>query len=220
MALSSLAPKRLDYVFSYTRGCFRGSSGMNVQWAQNNLKPFFLSFLCPPSLPPSSLSFFLLFWETCLSQLHSPHSARPGQEHSWPDLVEPVDRRMERSPPRARFLRKHAQVWGLRAWASDLHQTALCLSVCREGAWDEGSRRQMGRREGEGVSRPKLCQQSSLMCASIMGICALGKQGSPLGETVRNNNYCNTGAKLCLNCWSLPTSCRCQERWTQLRMGL
>ncbi|KAK2862509.1 hypothetical protein Q5P01_002042 [Channa striata] len=41
--------------------------------------------------------------------LHSPHSARPGQEHSWPDLVEPVDRRMERSPPRARFLRKHAQ---------------------------------------------------------------------------------------------------------------
>ncbi|MEQ2163905.1 hypothetical protein GOODEAATRI_001095 [Goodea atripinnis] len=51
----------------------------------------------------------------CLTvvMLHSPHSARPGQEHSWPDLVEPVDRRMERSPPRARFLRKHAQVWGL-----------------------------------------------------------------------------------------------------------
>ncbi|KAM4741696.1 uncharacterized protein FYW61_003065 isoform 1-T1 [Anableps anableps] len=48
-----------------------------------------------------------------LVKLHSPHSARPGQEHSWPDLVEPVDRRMERSPPRARFLRKHAQVWGL-----------------------------------------------------------------------------------------------------------
>ncbi|KAK5612646.1 hypothetical protein CRENBAI_009817 [Crenichthys baileyi] len=47
------------------------------------------------------------------TKLHSPHSARPGQEHSWPDLVEPVDRRMERSPPRARFLRKHAQVWGL-----------------------------------------------------------------------------------------------------------
>ncbi|KAK5872954.1 hypothetical protein PBY51_013608 [Eleginops maclovinus] len=47
------------------------------------------------------------------ASLHSPHSARPGQEHSWPDLVEPVDRRMERSPPRARFLRKHAQVWGL-----------------------------------------------------------------------------------------------------------
>ncbi|MEQ2282462.1 hypothetical protein AMECASPLE_000983 [Ameca splendens] len=47
----------------------------------------------------------------CLTvvMLHSPHSARPGQEHSWPDLVEPVDRRMERSPPRARFLRKHAQ---------------------------------------------------------------------------------------------------------------
>ncbi|XP_078804239.1 uncharacterized protein LOC144992343 [Oryzias latipes] len=48
------------------------------------------------------------------SKLHSPHSARPGQEHSWPDLVEPVDRRMERSPPRARFLRKHAQTAGAK----------------------------------------------------------------------------------------------------------
>lgn len=37
-------------------------------------------------------------------------------------------------------------------------------------------------------------------------------RGHPLGETVGNNNYCSIVAKLCLNCSSLPTGSRCQER--------
>uniref|UniRef100_A0AAV2M5X1 Uncharacterized protein n=1 Tax=Knipowitschia caucasica TaxID=637954 RepID=A0AAV2M5X1_KNICA len=84
---------------------------------------------------PSICSRFLSHWVVADeggSKLHSPHSARPGQEHSWPDLVEPVDRRMERSPPRARFLRKHAQ--------SSSYGNQGGSSRCEAAQWAAGAR--------------------------------------------------------------------------------
>lgn len=174
--------------------------------------------------PPPCLSFFLLFWETCLSQLHSPHSARPGQEHSWPDLVEPVDRRMERSPPRARFLRKHAQVWGLQAGLLiSSKQHSVCVQGGSVGRGIKKAKREVGGGLYErGVSRPKLCQHSPLMCimcASIMGICVSGSQGHPRGR------QCATTitATLELNCVGMVGPCPqqpCQQRGTWQRMGL
>ncbi len=78
----------------------------------------FLSSLCFPPFFLSSLS----LWEACLPQLcvQPPQwGLRAGQAHSWPDIVEPVDRRMEGRPPRPLPLQTCPGV-GPDGWASDV----------------------------------------------------------------------------------------------------
>ncbi len=113
----------------------------------------FLSSLCFPPFFLSSLS----LWEACLPQLcvQPPQwGLRAGQAHSWPDIVEPVDRRMEGRPPRPLPLQTCPGV-GPDSWASD-----VCVCV-----WGGGGG---GRRHKGWVFPLKLCQH--WMHGSVCGM--------------------------------------------------